>query len=597
MTKTARCALTMFVLLAACGEPPEPRTSNNSVAQLATEDIDALRAAYHERLRLGLGSPFRLIEIVTQDERLDAGTRQELAAQLFERVLDGESYQAVHALPSTHQRIIEYALGATGDPRVGELAVNLAYEIAALEGSVTRELQYAASSTAALLRDRVLAQRDARHLQEWARTHDLEPLRLIPAWRAQHVFLVEQPNDFPEHLTAHEEASRLALLFIGGVRQAASIRGVNRSIERTVAIAEDDAARVLALPGRELRPPSSALIMAMRQARLPFGGRDEESFVAELGVTTLHADANVAAQRAAVALRPLAQERIWQDTVAPSAANLLVEFGVRVVFSPEVPAAWHPHYRRVLGQALTDLRAVLPRFSTQGLTIEFAEIDTAAVHVAFHDPGRRVIRVAPHSVSGSLAHELGHDLDWQIARRSYGRRATYASDYAVDVAAAMTRTTPGERLISRPTEILAQQFEWLIYALLSAQGRMNATLTTVQHEWLPGYGGAQPPVATVQSANAFAGLIERGVRLERNERDAIERAILASNLPASVHAVRAARSGEGRFFGAVGAGPYTRAYIDAVFVAAGLMRLADEAQLERGRVEDCGPFTLRPCWP
>ena len=582
----AACVLS----LVACTQPvPLPVTTSDSVVLRDGDDIDAIRTAYHERLRLGLGSPFRLIEIAAYDVRMDEDTRAELLSEMFERIADGETYQAVHTLPSPHQRIVEYAVAATDDPRVGELAVNLAYEVAWLEQRVTRELKYAAVCTAALLRDRALAQRDAQHLRVVARTHDLPPHALVPALRAQRVLAVEQPYYLTLDAAAQNEASRLALMFVGGVRQAAAMRGLRWPAERTTDVSSRTAERILALHRAAKKPPQSALIMAMRQSTLPFAGMDEEAFIAELARASSQAVANVAAQRGAIALRPLAQEAIGHDQVSvPSATDLFKEFGVRTTFRTDVPQAWHAYYRTQLALALADMQRVVPRLNMQALTIEFAGLDTMASHLAYHDPVARLIRLTPQSISGSLAHELGHDLDWQIARRNYGRRAAYASDYAADVAAAIARTTPREQLTIRPTEILARQFDWVVAATLAGQGRSNGMLTSVQHEWLPGHGGARPPAANVRSARAFVGMIERGVKLDGAARVAIERAILANELPVAVHAVRAIRSGVGRVPDLQTADAETKSYVETLFVAGGVM-------LDRMQASECGAFALKLC--
>lgn len=141
----------------------------------------------------------------------------------------------------------------------------------------------------------------------------------------------------------------------------------------------------------------------------------------------------------------------------------------------------------------------------------------------------------------------------------------------------------------RPTEVLARQFDWVVYMMLAEQRRLNGTLTSVQHDWLPGHGGARPPAANVRSATAFAGVIERAVRLDGSMSDAIKRAVLAYDVPASVHAVRAARNGIGRLPDGMTASPETRSYIEALFLAAGVMKAADP------RSRGCSAFAITPC--
>ena len=496
-------AIAALPLLFACAHPQteHARATNDSTFVLHAEaDIEAIGAAYHERARLGLGGPFRLIEIAARDTRLPDDARRELMRELFERVADGDTYQSTNTLPAAHQHVIEHALTSARDPRVSELAINHAYDIAVAENTVSPETRYAASTTVALLRDRALAQRDAERVREHARLHDLDPATLVPALRAQRMLLVEQPLLSRMDQNARADAERLSKLVIGGVRQAARTTVSTIPQFHNSAIPREAAARILELQRTHERPPQSALIIAMRSAQLPYTARDEETFVAELALMPAHAQ--LAAQRAAIALRPFAQEKIWHaQSVAPGAKDMLVKYGVRIAFN-DVPAQWQTYYRAQLDQALNDVQQVLPGLSLKGLTIEIGDVDHAANYLAFHDPRARSIRFAPNTGAGSLAHEIGHDVDWQIGRREYGRKR-YASDYAADVAALMELSGPHATSSERKTETFARQFDWFIAAGLADLGRMNGMLTAVQNEWLPGHGGAVPPART------FAATIAR----------------------------------------------------------------------------------------
>ncbi|MGH7466014.1 MAG: hypothetical protein ACREK1_12610, partial [Longimicrobiales bacterium] len=64
-------------------------TSRN-VSVPADEVVIAL--GYAERLRLGLGSPFRLVETALRDPRLPEGARREVAWALLALTLSGETY-------------------------------------------------------------------------------------------------------------------------------------------------------------------------------------------------------------------------------------------------------------------------------------------------------------------------------------------------------------------------------------------------------------------------------------------------------------------------------------------------------------------------
>ncbi|MGH7339456.1 MAG: hypothetical protein ACREKH_03120, partial [Candidatus Rokuibacteriota bacterium] len=65
----------------------EGRASN------VVEPATAVALGYLERLRLGFGSPFRLIDYALADPRLDLETRRLVAWSLLARTVDGASYQ------------------------------------------------------------------------------------------------------------------------------------------------------------------------------------------------------------------------------------------------------------------------------------------------------------------------------------------------------------------------------------------------------------------------------------------------------------------------------------------------------------------------
>src|SRR5690606_27465576 len=66
-------------------------------------------------------------------------------------------------------------------------------QLAHLETSVGPGVFAAAVGAASLVRDRELAVRDARRLLAAARTAGVDPVGLVPAWRRERRFLVEQP--------------------------------------------------------------------------------------------------------------------------------------------------------------------------------------------------------------------------------------------------------------------------------------------------------------------------------------------------------------------------------------------------------------------
>lgn len=537
-------AVLVPLLLLACSSPrtqfTSAATNPDSIFVLHEKrDVAAIEAAYHERVRLGLGSPFRVIEIAAYDERLSRATREALLEDLFERVLDGQTYELGATLPVAHIRLIEHALASTPDPRVAELAVNLAYEVARLEETISPELQYAAAATVALLRDRALAQHDARRVRAVARMHNQAAHRLVPAMRAHRGLQLEQPLMPALHSESEEAAARLALLLVGGVRHAARTPQAMVVQKNTSGLAKSTAERILALQRTNERPPQSALIISMRAAQLPYTARDEETFVAELAL--IGQDAALAAQRAAIALRVFAQENVEKDAHAPAATTFLRDFGITLRYRDDVPTAWRDFYARTLYDALADLRMAAPDLSLMGLTVEVGEVADRTRHLAYHDPRSRTIRWAPSTGAGSLAHEIAHDLDWQLARRSFGRSG-YASDVMGDVVS-MLQARAAESPDERATEVLARHFDWQVAAALARQGRLNGQLSSVQHDWLPGHGSARPPMVNSKSALALGQndlpLTVRAVRALRQERAPVTAAgsgLLGDVVPAATSA-------------------------------------------------------------
>jgi hypothetical protein len=103
----------------------------------------AIALGYLERLRLGMGSPFRLADEAMRDPRLDAAMSSRVAWAVLARLRRGEAYvldpsvfewRAAGApggegTGGAHLAIIENAIRSASDPRAGELAVRLAYMI------------------------------------------------------------------------------------------------------------------------------------------------------------------------------------------------------------------------------------------------------------------------------------------------------------------------------------------------------------------------------------------------------------------------------------------------------------------------------------
>ena len=440
--------------------------------------IDAVAATYLERLRLGLGSPFRLIDYAFADRMLSDSVRRLVSYAILDRTLDGDTYHApVTALvmagtqldtrpeiAGRHVSLIDQAVARAADPRAGELAVREAYRLAVAAGSVGRRGPWLGTQVAALARDRELARRDVSRLLEMARRNRVDPLGLIPVWRLERRFSVERP--LMEPLAA--SAERNALEGVPAlVRQIDSLAAEERrlaadsSYSTPVAparVSESAARRLAWVVSTRAAPPQAPVTVAvtstvrpgrltgatvdqsLREGLTRFAQRavNDETLAAEFALfntrdTSHTTSPSLAVLWAAVSMRAYGQERVWfPGDAGPTVPDLKDRFGLAAVsFDADVPVVWRPYYLRMLGVALTDLQRVLPAFGVRGLGVHFGESPMRDAALAMHDPATRTVFFPIGTSAGVMAHELAHDLDWQAARTRYGLRGTYSTDRAV----------------------------------------------------------------------------------------------------------------------------------------------------------------------
>lgn len=446
----------------------------------------AVSALYLERLRLGLGSPFRLIDQALRDPQLAAGRRR-IALALLARTLDGQAYQIDPAALSLadrpgsdeaaligrfHLALIDSVVSATRDPRVGELTVRLAYRLASASGAASRRAPELAINAASQVRDRVLAARDARALLEAAARMGGDPFVVLREWREGRRFLVERPVIMPLSPRAERAAvealptlvSRIEALAAGlQSTDAGDSVGGGRSLPEfpvshaTIAspLGAGLAQRMSQLAETRDLPPQAPVTVTLSgyaplirrtgapsnerawRARFVNHVRNEETLAAEFALLRTRlpeqsAVAGVAVLTAGVALRPYAQEKAWlPGDDAPTARDLQSRFGITVSYDPSVRSAWRPYLRRALASAVTDLRRVFASYDTRGLRVHFGESPLGERALALHDPGKRTIYFPPASSAGVMAHEFAHDLDWLAARRYYNGAGWYRTDRAV----------------------------------------------------------------------------------------------------------------------------------------------------------------------
>jgi hypothetical protein len=586
-------------------------------ARAAEPDVEAVIATgYLERQRLGLGSPFRLAELALRDPRLDEDGRERLAWAILSRTWDGAGYQVdgaaldrlatrredlLRGIGGYHLRLIENAVRESSDPRAGELAVRLAYALAGVDAALSSQAVRTVANAAALIRDREVARQDVRRLFRAAEVDGLEVLQLLTVWRAERKFEVELPPAMPlpqrVELEAMDMAPRLAQSIRSLTRRLES--GDNTTLQPSIAVQSPLLTPAAALRLREAAdsmnmPPQTPIVIATRMHRAELMGRraltrserqarevfearavDEERFVAEYAllqrVPPFDATTSVIAIWAATAMRAYGQESVWFPGMGgPSSRELEERFGLGSLrFAETVPAEWRPYYRRQLESAFVDLYRVLPALDLKGLHVLFGEVSPAGSSLALHDPRARRIVLPPSTSAGTIAHEVAHDLDWQVARRRFRVRGDYASDHAMrggkdrlsmwvqDLAVAslgtFTADEPDAMLphMRRPAEVFARNVDWFVAMSLAAEGRINGFLSSVQDDVLTGYGTVRPPDISGAAGNALLSILDDVAPVYPVTRDwfqrhyGSERALTAYDLVRRVTEVTAAeRAGE-----------------------------------------------------
>lgn len=506
-------------------------------------DAEALAALYLERLRLGLGSPFRLIEQALRDPGVEPVGQRALAEALLARTIHGATYQVssgaldligqgARGPGAIHRAIIDSVVASTDDPRVGELTVRLAYRLASVSGALSPRAPEIATSAASQARDRILAVRDGRALAAASEGSSLGRFALLRLWRETRRFEVERPVIVP--LSSRQERDAIARL----PQLVARIEAVDPVAPPGEAAASDGlASRMVAVAAARQFAPQAPVMVAVAGYAALISGRtwgaasvsrqrfieratNEETLGAEYALLQARAPAEVRAAglavlTAGVALRPYAQERAWLDgDAAPTVRDMQTRFGVAVTFDGETRASWRPYLLRTLETSIIDLRRVLPGFDPRGLRVHYGATPLGSRALAMHDPTRRLIYLPPGSSSGVMAHEFAHDLDWQAARRAYGGAGWYRTDHALrhpsdalagalrQMASATIEEGRGNGSRSRPTEVFARNVDWYVSASLAREGRVNGHLSAVQDPVLTGYGSAITPEAAREGGSA-----------------------------------------------------------------------------------------------
>lgn len=500
----------------------------------------AIAWGYAESLRLGLESPFRLIESAGRDPRLTTEERRTVAWALLAHVIRGESHELDPAIldglgpvdegrvaaGEQHLRLIRAAFELSDDTRAAELGVRIAYSLAVAERLVDGSAPVLAAEAAALLADREIARREAAEVVRSSNGGD--PLDEVRRRRARRGFYLERPVLLAPSAAIEHEAISVAATVLDSLRAMRPVPAGHDTIAESdrTSIAVTLAPRLYAA-GAQL--PSAAPLAVTVQRYLPTlrgqtPGLDHDALGrarnAEMlvGVTQAPSQASIAnrARRqvvgrmllaAAVSMRSLAQETVWfpGDSV-PSIVDVTASIGVAdISFDRDVPMEWRPYYLRSLADAIQDLRRVLPTLSLAGLHVRFRLHSPADSALAMHDPRTRTLHLPVFTAGGTLSHELAHDIDRQSA---VGQGlAGYRSDI---VARAEPRNEggPGGRVAAslralteelseiphtpsaggeRPAEIFATRVDWFVASALARRGISSGFLSAVQDELLTGH--------------------------------------------------------------------------------------------------------------
>lgn len=537
-------------------------------------DADVLALGYLERARLGLGSPFRLIAYVRRDERLPPALRDDLAYAVLHHTLAGRGYQVDASVLDLlrfrgaavnpgeyHLSLIERLVTEALTAQSGERAVRLGYLLASEERTIEGSPEPVVSLVAAMVADRRKAREDAVDLLRTAAAHGRDPLELLEVWRRDRRFRVEQPamgvvlarEEIAEARRGTQLATTLRLL---GQRLSASgsarfplppheeywaaswLGAVPAARLETLSAAHDYPAQapvaVAVAINRQafIERPGLTPWQQTQRTRFAEAAINEERLVA--GAARLRTVGAAMGARlplillqSAVFLRGWNQEEPWlPGDAGPSARDLENRFGLASVsFDADVPEAWRPYYRRMLGRALADLQRALPAASLRGLNVRIGAVPSSMSALAVHEPRTRTLILPPHSGAGTIAHEVAHDLDWQLARKRYARRGAYASDLAVQrqagdriaaslagLAASFARSPEGGTASphdQRAAEVFARGVDWLVAAHLASEGRTGGYLTSFQDAAIVGYGTTRGPQLSGDAVPALLTILEQ----------------------------------------------------------------------------------------
>lgn len=518
----------------------------------------AIALGYFGRLQVGLGSPFRLVDLARTDPRLPAAWRPRVANAMLSRLVrDSRAMQPMtssidvamrsdHATGRALLRMVDSVMTLDGDSPLALEAIRIAAAQASARGVIRPGAVPLIDAAALLAFDRVRARRDVERAITAASRGDGDLLQIVALWRAERRFAVERPlmadaAQSPRRIATRVPAMLAAIERV--VQDADSSTVAERVTESPMpGNAVDALALLISVRTRPAQPQvrlsvlDARIVAADRRAvlsprvtRLLLGASNEETLI--MALARASADSSVGPIVAAAALlasqgmRTLAQEPSFHPGVHALRPEQVVErLGLAsLTFGRDVPASWQAYYAREFASAVDALRLVFPRASFTGLKVHIGDtVQNGAL--AVHDPRTRTLLLPLATGFGAVGHELMHDLDWQSARDYAKREGTYATDNAWRGSRAQPIAAPLARLAEfvpvgvtssayttearRPAELLARGADWYVASALARLGRSHGALTAVQDGWIRGYASAAGPAAFGDHAAALAALFD-----------------------------------------------------------------------------------------
>lgn len=516
----------------------------------------AVALGYLARLDMGLGSPFRLVDLARTDPRLPINLRSRVAHALLARL--SADRRAMRAMPEAFGvalsadsgtgrallQVVDSVMALEGDSPLALDAIRIAAAQASARGSLRSGAVPLIDAAALLTFDRVRARRDVERAITAASRGDGDVLQVIALWRAERRFAVERPLLADVAPSPRRIAARVPSM-VAAIERAARFRDSTAPRPFVSPLPANAATALSMLISVRTRPTQpqvrlsvlDAVVVAAdrRAASMPrvnqllLSATNEETL--PMAVATAAPDSSLSPIIAAAALlasqgmRTLGQEAPFHPgslSLRPEqvAERLSLE---SLTFGKDVPVSWQPYYAREFAAAVDALRDVFPRASFVGLNVRIGDRVLSGA-LAVHDPRSRTLTLPLASGFGAVGHELMHDLDWQSARDYANREGTYATDNAWRGSRTQPIAAPLARLAEfipvgltsaayatearRPAELLARGADWFLAAALARQGRMNGVLSAVQDGWVRGYASAAGPDAFGDHNAALAALFD-----------------------------------------------------------------------------------------